>query len=210
MLNAEPWIKRASEILGDGQKSHLESVPFAVSLLSSVYGPQSAQLVTFTDQLKGIEKGAANPGNARHHKEGIAVGAIRNTVAELQGGLIVGLRTLVAGEIFGELVSLAKRILADQNDAAKNVAAVLVAAAFEDMIRRMGTELASVSGRPELQEVVIALNKGGVFKGGEAGLAQSFLKFRNDSLHADWPKVQRTQVDSCLAFIEALLVNHFS
>jgi hypothetical protein len=167
-------------------------------------------LKTFTDQLKGIEKGAANPGNARHHQEGAAVGTIRNTVAELQGGLIVGLRILVAGEIFGELVTLAKQILADQTEAAKNVAAVLVASAFEDLVRRMGSELAGVTGRPGLQEVVMALNKAAVLKGGEVATAQSFLKFRNDSLHADWTIVQRSQVESCSAFIEALLLKHFS
>jgi hypothetical protein len=210
LANAENWIKRAKEILSDGQKLQLESVPFAVSLLSSVYGPQSVQLKTFSEQLEGITKTAANPGNARVHQAGLAQGAIQNTVAELQGGLVAKLRTLVAGEIFGDLVSLAKQILVDQTDAAKNVAAVLVAAAFEDLIRRMGTELAGVRGRPELQDVIIALKNAGVIQGGEVGTTQSFLKFRNDSLHADWAKVQRSQVESCLALIEALLVKHFS
>lgn len=117
---------------------------------------------------------------------------------------------MVQFESLALLPSLAKQILADNTDAIKNVAAVLVAAAFEDIIRRMRAELGHVVGRPELQSVVIALKDAGVLKGGEPGLAQSFLKFRNDSLHADWPKVQRTQVESCLAFIEAVLVNHFS
>ncbi len=178
--------------------------------MSSVYGPQSVQLKTFTNQLETIAATAENPSNARHHQVGIAQGAIRNTVAELQAGLISSLRALVAGEIFGELVGLAKQILADQTDAAKNVAAVLVAAAFEDLMRRMGTELAGVIRGPEMQDVITALKNAAVFKGGEIGTAQSFLKFRNDSLHADWAKVQRSQVESCLAFIEALLVKHFS
>jgi hypothetical protein len=67
-----------------------------------------------------------------------------------------------------------------------------------------------VAGRPSLQEVTTALKGAGVLKGGEIGTAQSFLKFRNDSLHADWANVSRTQVESCTAFIEAMLVKHFS
>jgi hypothetical protein len=191
MLNAEAWIKRATEVLGDPQKAHQESVPFAVSLLSSVYGPQSIQSKTLSDQLERIASSAPNPTNARHHEVGIAQGAIRNTVAELEAGLITTLRALVAGEIFGELVFLAKQILADQTEAAKTVASVLVAVAFEDLMRRMGTELAGVMGRPEMQDVITALKNAAVFKGGEIGTAQSFLKLRNDSLHADWAKVQR-------------------
>lgn len=210
MQNAENWIKRANQILSDQRAIHMESVPFAVSFLTSVYGPQSTQLKTFADQLEGIAKGASGPANSLVHQTNVAVGAIRNTMAEIQGGLITALRALVAGEIFGELVGLAKQILADQSEAAKNVSAVLVAAAYEDLIRRMGTELAKVTGRPDLQSVTIALKDAAVLKGGEVGMAQSFLKFRNDSLHADWANVQRSQVESCLTFIEALLLSHFS
>jgi hypothetical protein len=209
-LNAEGWIKRAKEVLTNQQVAFTQSVPFAVSLLTSVYGPQSTQLKAFTDQLKAIAKGAATAANSRHHQVGLALGAINNTVAELQGGLVASLRTLIAGEIFGELVALPKEILEDQTETAKNVAAVLVAATLEELIRRMGTELASVPGRPEMQTVLVELKDAAVLKGGELALAQSYLKFRNDSLHADWAQVQRSQVESCLAFIEELLVKHFS
>ncbi len=109
-----------------------------------------------------------------------------------------------------ELVSLGKEILADNSPASKNVAAVLIAAAYEDLIRRMGSELAAVAGRPKLEDVLISLKNSGVLKGGEVGTAQSYLKFRNDSLHADWNNVQKSQIDSCVAFIDALLLKHFS
>ena len=210
MANAESWIKRANEVLNDPQKAHHESVPFAVSLLNSVYGPHSVQFTSFNDQLNRVAVHAPNSANARYQQVLTAQGVIRNTVAELEGGLVATLRTLVAGEIFGELVSLAKQILTDQGESAKNVGAVLVAAAFEDLLRRMGAELAGVAGRPTLQEVVSALKSASVLKGGEVATTQGFLKFRNDSLHADWSNVQRSQVESCLAFIEALLLKHFS
>jgi hypothetical protein len=123
---------------------------------------------------------------------------------------LLSLRAFVAGEIFAELVGLGKEILTDDTEAAKNVSAVLIAAAFEDLMRRMGTELAGVTGRPKLEDVLAALTNASILRGGEVGTAQSYLKFKNDSLHADWAKVQRSQVQSCIAFIEVLLMKHFS
>ena len=41
--------------------------------------------------------------------------------------------------------------LAVGSDGAKNVAAVLTAASYEDTVRRMGTTLAGVTGQPGLQ-----------------------------------------------------------
>ncbi|MCU1240975.1 MAG: hypothetical protein JWO71_1701 [Candidatus Acidoferrum typicum] len=206
--NADAWLARAKAVLSGHAPS--EVVQSAISLLTAVYGPQSAQMNAFTTGLAQIAKLAPNPINSSHHQEQLAQGAIRNTIAEIEGGLIVSLRAQVAGEIFGELVGLGKETLEDDTDSAKNVSAVLIAAAFEDLMRRMGSELAGVEGRLKLEEVLTALKVAGVLKGGEVGTAQSYLKFRNDSLHADWAKVQKSQVQSCTAFIEALLVKHFS
>jgi hypothetical protein len=50
----------------------------------------------------------------------------------------------------------------------------------------MASELAGVTGRPDLQDVVTASKNAALLQGGEVGTAQSDLKFRNDSLHADW------------------------
>lgn len=67
----------------------------------------------------------------------------------------------MAGEIFAELVRLGKETLQDGTDSAKNVSAVLIAAAFEDLMRRMGSDLAGVVGRPKLEDVLIALKNAG-------------------------------------------------
>jgi hypothetical protein len=123
---------------------------------------------------------------------------------------VKNVRALIAGENIAELLALAKDVLSETSDAAKNVGAVLVAAGFEDLVRRMGAEFGGVSGRPDLQEVISALKQKDVLKGGEPTTALGYLKFRNDSLHADWNKVERSQIYSCLSFIEQLLLKHFS
>jgi hypothetical protein len=137
-------------------------------------------------------------------------GILRNIKGEIQAGLIKGVRALLTGEIVSELLVLAREVLSDQSEEATKVSSVLVAAAFEDIIRRMGAEFAGVTARPKLEEVITSLKQKDALKGGEVTTALGYLKFRNDSLHADWAKVERTQVASCLAFVEALLVKHFS
>ncbi len=212
--NSSNWITRADGLLrstdwSDRQKV-AEAAQFATSMLTAFYGPQSPQLEAFQSDREAIAKSKDPESTRAFGLSSLALGTIANVKAELEAGLIVKLRALVAGEILAELVRLGKEILEEQTDAAKNVAAVMTAAALEDLIRRLGLELGGVTDRRSLQDVITALKSVGVLKGGEIGIAQSFLQFRNDSLHADWVKVSRVQVESCIAFIESMLIKHFS
>jgi hypothetical protein len=213
-FDSEAWIKRADEVisLGDSASHSVasEAIQFATSLLTALYGPQSTQLKAFSEGCDSISKMKPGTGSVPVQLCSHARGAITNAKAELKAGLVGNLRVQVTGEVLADLVSLGKEILAGGTEAAKNVAAVLIAAAFEDLMRRMGAEFAGVAGRPNLQDVITALKDAGALKGGEIGTAQSFLKFRNDSLHADWTNVSRVQVESCMAFIDAMLVKRFS
>jgi hypothetical protein len=170
-------------------------------MLTALYGAESPQLRQFRDGCKGQTPFALQQNS---------LGAIGAALRELKAGLIVNLRVAVAGEVLAELLRLAKDILVDQTEEATHVAGVLVAAAYEGVLRRMGEEFAGVTNRPKLQDVIDKLKDAGTLKGGQVGTAQSYLKFRNDSLHADWNAVDRSQVSSCLAFTESLLLKHFS
>ena len=72
----------------------------------------------------------------------------------------------------------------------------------------MGSTFASVEGRPDLADVFAALKKANVLVGAPLSTGLSFLKFRNDALHADWTKLNTAVVGSCIAFV--LLLQHFS
>jgi hypothetical protein len=74
----------------------------------------------------------------------------------------------------------------------------------------MGEQLAGMWARPKLDEVIVSLKTADVLHGGQVHTASSYLKFRNDSLHADWAKVDRSQVEGCMLFVESLLEKHFS
>ena len=208
--NSDLWLKQAKERLDNPGWSGSEVASFATSMLTALYGPESPQLKQFQSGCAAIAKSARNPAFMDRYLLGHATGTVRNTIAELEAGLIIKLRVAVAGEILMELIRLAKEIMAHRTEEAKNAGAVLIAAAYEGLLRRMGGEFAGVTARPKLDEVITALKNASALKGGQVGLAQSYLKFRNDSLHADWKNVDRSQVESCLSFIESLLSKHFS
>ena len=200
--NSETWSKEAEVMLksADGISSS-EAVQFATSMLTAFYGAESPQLAQFRNGCAGKSEILL-----LYH----ALGAIKAADRELKTGLIVNLRVAVAGEVLTELIRLAKDILVDRTEAATDAGGVLVAAAYEGVLRRMGDEFAGITNRPKLQDVTTALKDAGVLRGGQVGTAQGYLKFRNDSLHADWNAIDLSQVNSCLAFAESLLLKHFS
>ena len=201
---AEDMIQRANGL----SVSYSEAVQFATSMLTALYGAESSQLRQFRDGCEACSQKAPNPKNMAYLILNYAISAIKVANRELKAGLIVKLRIAVAGEILSELIGLAKEVLIEQTEAAKNISAVLIAAAYESLIRRMGEDFAGITARPKLEEVITALKNAGVLAG-SVGTALSYLKFRNDSLHADWKAVDRPQVESCLAFTESLLMKHF-
>lgn len=109
-----------------------------------------------------------------------------------------------------DFIQLARNALNQSDDGAKNVAAVLAAAAFEDTIRRMGENFAGVIGQDDLSEVLKKLKDAGAIQSPQVGIAQSYLSFRNHALHANWDKIQRESIQSVLGFVEQLLLKHFA
>ena len=59
------------------------------------------------------------------------------------------------------------------------------------------------------EDLIGRLKVAGVL-GAALSTASGYLKFRNDALHADWSKIDAATVQSCLAFVEGLLLQHFS
>lgn len=210
-ISSDAWIKRADEILSRGHSGHYaaagEVYQFAISMLSNLYGTDSPQMRAFRANAEAISKVQDSaPGQLFQLSQGV----ITNAKAELEAGLIGNLRVTVAGEVLAELVRLGKESLQNKSEEAKNVAAVLIAAAFEGVLRKLGEEFAGVSDRPKLEEVVTRLKASDELRGGQVHTASGYLKFRNDSLHADWSSVDRSQVEGCLLFVESLFEKHFS
>jgi hypothetical protein len=202
--NVEQWLKRAKEFDLNEWQGHgghaSEALQFAISITSAFYGPASPQ-------LEILKRRAATDKQGFFDVYQISSGAIKNVVAEIEAGLITAIRLEITGEVLGDLTAMAQEALSENRNA---VAAVLTAAAFEDLMRRLAQDKAGITNRIKLEQILNELKDKHVLQGRKPALANSFLKFRNDSLHADWNSVKESQISSCLALLNSLIVKHLS
>jgi hypothetical protein len=202
-LNVDNWLKRADAFEPSMANNMMaaEALQFAVSMAAAFYGQNSPQLDVIQSRY------TKNTKDSPFMIHQFAVGAIRNMAAEIRDGLVGSIRLQITGEVLADLVTLARDALAKGTI---YVAAVLTAAAFEDALRSIAAAKTGLTTRDKLDQVIIQLKDKNVLQGGEPGVVQSFLKFRNDSLHADWANVQESQVSSCLGLVDTLILKHLS
>jgi hypothetical protein len=189
----------------------VETYQRTLTLVTSLYGPRSHQAEAI---LKAADMARKEVGEVSYTFPRAIRPVMRGTLRAMRGdveaGLVGNIERRVSGELLADFLGLAKVALADGSDGAKNVAAVLAAATYEDTIRKMGATLAGVIDRPDLVTVVTQLKNAGVLVGAPLSTALSYLKFRNDALHADWTQLTPALVGSCISFTEGLLLQHFS
>ena len=182
-----------------------------LALVTAVHGSDAPQLATLRDALVNTKRwGGDVASGLRLGLWPIVVGTLRSLKGDIEGGVVGDLERHIAGELLADMLGIAREALRENTDGAKNVASVLVAATYEDTIRKMGSTLAGIHDRRELSQVFAALKAAGVMVGAPLTLGLSFLKFRNDALHADWQHIDAPTVSSCLAFVEGLIVKYFS
>jgi len=181
-----------------------------IAVLSAIYGHGC-------EQLKPLEEVAEKtifktPGHTYLSSTMLRAlaGTLRNLKDELDGGFFGSLLKRTAGDVLTDFIQLARTVLDEHDEKAKNVAAVLTAAAYEDVIRRMGSTFAGMMGRDDLSKVIDALKEQGILVAPQLGIALAYLNFRNHALHANWEKIDRASVNSVLGFVEELLLKHFS
>jgi hypothetical protein len=204
-------LKRINELLAlPPTENIVELVNGCVSMLVLVYGGKSPQLAHFKTSIAQITVGGATGVWEDQEKTLVAQGTLINLKREIEGGLTGNLKQQITGEVLIDFIQLARSILDEKGDGAKNVAAILAAAAFEDTIRRMGENLAGVIGQDDLSDVLKKLKDAGAIQSPQVGIAQSYLSFRNHALHANWDKIQRESIHSVLGFVEQLLIKHFA
>jgi hypothetical protein len=61
-----------------------------------------------------------------------------------------------------------------------------------------------------LQDVITELKNESLLKGSQVGIANSYLNFRNNALHAQWEKIERESVASVLGFCEQLMLKEIA
>jgi uncharacterized protein YutE (UPF0331/DUF86 family) len=182
----------------------------ALGIMVTLYGPDSSQekaLRTYIEALRS--KGHPQSDHTIYGIIDVLRGVLESIKAELDSGFVGSLRATLAGEVLSDFIKLTRATLEESGDGAKNVAAVLAAAAFEDVLRRLA-DVKGVGHKEKLAEVLMALKDLGVLQGAEVGIAQSYLSFRNRALHAQWNEVDRPAIESALAFTEQLILKHLT
>jgi len=209
-MKVEDLSKRIDALLSNDRQatpSPSELFQGALSLLSAVHGSNCTQIQSLTKAAEQLrEKHSGN--YVDQELSFLAEGALKNLKAELDGGLAGSLQRTITGEVITDFIRLSRAALDEGGNESKNVAAVLAASVFEDTIRRLATTN-GITHMEKLAGVLMALKDNGLLQGSQVGIAQSYLNFRNNALHAQWDKVEREAVASVLGFVEQLLLKHF-
>jgi hypothetical protein len=187
-----------------------ELIQATTTLMALTHGPKSTQLAAFEAQLASARDREGHWQVRSSESRLVAIGALNTLKQEIELDLIGNMKMEVTGEVLGDFLLLAKSSLDEGTVDGKNVAAVLTAAAFEDLIRRMGSAFCGIHTREELHKIVVALKTADVLVGAQFGTIQAQLQFRNDALHADWTKIDAINVKTVILLVQELLLKHFS
>ena len=109
----------------------------ALSRLELVHGANCSQASALRESVAAQQKSKQVPAYVAAEITASSLGALRNLKSEIEQGIIGNLRCEVTGEVLGDLLQLGEATLDEGTNESKNVAAVLVVAAFEDTIRRL-------------------------------------------------------------------------
>ena len=167
----------------------------SLSFLEHTFGQEHTYFKEFAKGVGGTEATCVSVG----------VHILQAARCEFEGGWAASLRGQISGEMLADFLSLAKRSL----DESKDVAAVLVCASLEDAMKRLAVDKGLDVEDKEMAEVINALKGNGILKGPQASIAQSYVKLRNKAFHAEWSKIEKSDVSSAIGFAEQFLLQHF-
>ena len=178
-----------------------------VSMGNEVYGQDSVQMRELLSAVEGLRSINRTPGVMDGKIAKVLIGFMKNLQSEIESGLLSNIATRVAGEVLGDFLDLADSAFSANE---KDVAAVLASAALEDALKRVAIKNEIDVDDKDMSEVINALKAGGVVKGPQAKIVQSYVKLRNKAFHADWEKIDKESVNSLIGFTEQFLLTHFS
>ena len=125
---------------------------------------------------------------------------------DFEDGHLSSLAAVIAAEVLGDFLALARAALAEGN---KDVAAVLACAALEDALKRFARENGLNVDDKVMQEVVGSLKSRGLVGGAQKTLLDVMPKIRDYAMHANWDKIRAEDVSSVIGFTEEFIDQHF-
>ena len=213
-----PSLQRRIDELLARETDSLNHIPIAyellegaLSLIAAVYGAECNQVVALREVAKSVQN--RKDGRFSYHAQDIAAaarGALASLKGELAAGAVGSLQRRFEGGVLTDFIQLARLVLEEAGENPKNVAAVFAAAAYEDTLRRMAETTGQSTTGIDLSDVINNFLKAkGILQAPQLGIAVAYLNFRNHALHARWEQIDRSSINSVLAFVEELLLKHF-
>lgn len=177
-----------------------------IAVATMLWGPASPQ-VDAVNQLRADMQSSnwALPAKAENLVKQCQ-GALRSYASDIKGGRLGSLRLEYQGQIFADIVNAAKSAMAE---GAKDVAAVLAAAALEDTLKRFAEAKALDVEDKDLSNVINALKGASLLSASQSALLKGMVPFRNKALHAEWGKITEIETAGVIAFVEEFLIRRF-
>jgi hypothetical protein len=177
-----------------------------LSIISNLYGPKSPQLEAVLESNSRIMKYKWSETLKNSALILELRGVLSTTKAEIEAGLLKSIRGQARGEILADFIILAKDAI---DNGVKDVAAVLSCAALEDGLKRFAESIGLEVEAKDLSEVINALKAAGALAGPQAKVIQSFVGIRNRAMHADWEKMDTSEVHSVIGFVQDFVAKRF-
>jgi hypothetical protein len=174
----------------------------SLNLIKLALGRESPHASAFLSEYQSIDKNNYVDKNKLNAFKGLFLAA----KADFSAGLRYDTERLVAAEVFGDLVVLAKTALAEGQH---TVATVLACAALEDALKRYAILNGLIVDGKTMEEVVNALKSKGLVSGPQKALLSAMPRIRNSAMHAEWDKITPNEAGSVLGFVEQFLLTQF-
>lgn len=175
-----------------------------LSLLIKVYGESSEHLINFQSQLMNY-----NDSNSRMEYPSIlniCLGKLEFLKLEIQFGLLTTIEKDISGEIVSDFLRLSRQAF---DEGIIPVSAVLSCGALEDALKRFAKANALAIDDKNMSQVVNALKSKSLISGTQSSLLKTYVQIRNKAFHAEWDKIQSSDIKSVIGFTEEFISKNF-
>ena len=186
------------------------AVQGTLSILTLIYGVRSLQVGQFQNRIKIGQDPRDSVGNTYQRRMvDDMFSALDAAIADSKADLVHSERIRGKGEILGDFAATARGALDEKSPETEKVAAVLVAAALEEVLKQIGESAGIYVYDLGMRGVVQKLKDAELLAGPQAALALGYSQFRDKAFHAQFDQIERGTIESALAFVEGLVQKHF-
>lgn len=177
-----------------------------MNIISNIYGPASPQIDALLEINQRTMHLNYNEGYKNRYLIQELKGTLKTIKEEIEHGLLDSIRKQAKAEILSDFIYLAKHSLDENN---KDVAAVLSCAALEDTLKKYADDNGLDVEDKDMSEVIGTLKSKGLLQAPQAKVLSSFVTIRNKAFHAEWNKIDSSEVHSVIGFVQDFIIQKF-